>query len=268
MRPPRRRRLAIVLSVLAAVLALGALLLYVDSQLRGPRYPDLMIESRAVYDARIYANSKFVFKGTVLGMREMPSGEEIEYGGYDGNAPLFFLLDMRVDEVYAGDRFQEGDSASLLYLVVGSVTNGGAISRLGPVVEVGRSFALACGISADAQAGIRYYDLIAQSDLCVLDDSFSFPVKDGLIYVWSGRGWKNLFPPTIELDFFESKEFNAGLFYGLLFDEEIPAPIAYYYSDEDFARAIGLLRTMEPQPAVTSKSYDAGYLREGYLIDD
>jgi hypothetical protein len=102
----------------------------------------------------------------------------------------------------------------------------------------------------------------------VLDDSFSFPVRDGLIHVWSGSGWKNLFPPTIELDADESKEFNAGLFYGLLFDEEIPAPTAYYYSDEDFAHAVELLGTMEPPSYVSFSSYDGGYLREGSLIED
>jgi hypothetical protein len=246
---PRRRRRKVIAVVLGfVVLGLCAFVFYIDSttQVGTLDPPDRDTETTDIAHAPAYANHPFVLKGTVLGMQELPSDEEVTYGYYN-NAPILFLLDMRIDKVYAGDGYGTGDKVQVLYSVNRTLyQKSGAISQLGPVMEAGRSYVLFCNLSADAEQDARYVDLIAQSDLYVLSDLFSFPVKDDYVCVWIGLGWKAAYPPTVELNDDESREFNTGLFSCMVRDEEIsPQPVAYYYSDDDFASAIEYLRTQE-----------------------
>jgi hypothetical protein len=179
----------------------------------------------------------------------MPSEEEVSYG-HNNNAPSFLLLDMRIEDVYAGDYYAEGDAVEVLYSV-NRTTYEGMISQLGPVMEAGRSYVLFCNVSADAKPNSLYIDLIAQSDLYVLSDLYSFPVKDDYVCVWIGWGWKDAYPPTRELNDDESRECNAGLFSCLLRDEVILPPAAYYYNESDFAAVIAYLRTQEEPETVS-----------------
>jgi hypothetical protein len=249
-RPCRRRRKVIAVALGLIVLGVCAFVFYIDSTTQVGMLDDPYRETEGVtvWDAATYANRSFVFKGTVLGMQEMSSDEEVTYG-HSNNAPILFLLDMRIDRVYAGDGYGTGDRVQVLYSVNRTLYKGsGAISQLGPVMEAGRSYVLFCNLSTDAKPDARYAGLIAQSDLYlhILSDLYSFPVKDDYVCVWIGWGWKAARPSTVELDDDESKEYNTGLFSCTVRDEEIPPPAAYYYSDDDFASAIEYLRQQEP----------------------
>jgi hypothetical protein len=263
LRPRRRRRkvIAVVLGLVAVALGLCALVFYIDSlkpvPVTMPDDPNRERDMMAVSGAEAYATRSFVFKGTVLGMRELSSDEEV----FDNGAPILLLLDMRIDKVYAGDGYSTGDKVCVFYPVSRKVYKrtsplDSMTSQVGPVMEADRSFVLFCNLSADAKPDARYADLIAQSDLYVFNDLFSFPVKDGYVCVWIGWGWKAAYPPTVEMGDDESREYNTGLFSCMVMDEKIPPPVAYYYSDDDFTSAIEYLRTLEsPGAQMVRMSY-------------
>lgn len=202
----------------------------------------------ASQDASIHANKAFIFLGTVI------ESDELNIEGNRYEEPVG--LRVRVDRVYSGDAFAEGDVPSVFFPISRYVDAMGRTVQAGPRMEEGRSYVFFCDLAQDSLVQDWLDDRYPTSpgladsfDLVVSWDAYCFPVKDGLVCAWTGNGWNDGSAQNADMPYLKRKEFTEGLFYAI--GEGTPEPPdSLFFKTEDFTSAIEEARGMQPSDEI------------------